>query len=77
VKSASAAPIRKVAVGALASALAVILIWILTALAHLQVDATLAGAIAAVVYAVVAYLVPPAAQDAPVPVYEPPSPGIG
>jgi putative flippase GtrA len=67
VKTATAAPIRKVAVGALASALAVIVIWLLRLIWHLEVDPTLAAAIAAVVYAVIAYLVPPAAQDAPVP----------
>jgi putative flippase GtrA len=77
VRTATAAPIRKVAVGALASAIAVLVIWLLTMFAHVSIDATVAGAIAAVVYAVIAYLVPPAAQDAPVPVYEPPAPGPG
>jgi putative flippase GtrA len=67
VKTATAAPIRKVAVGAVSSAIAVLVIWLLMVFAHVTIDATVAGAIAVIVYAVVAYLVPPAAQDAPVP----------
>jgi hypothetical protein len=63
VKQASAAPIRKVAVGAVASAIAVLVIWALTVFAKIAIPPEVAGAIAVIVYAIVAYIVPPAEQD--------------
>jgi putative flippase GtrA len=67
VKSASAAPVRKVAAGGIGGAISVIAIALLQHFANTQIDPTLASAITIVVSFLVAYIVPPAASDTPVP----------
>jgi putative flippase GtrA len=67
VKSPTAAPIRKVAAGGLGGAVATIVLWALAQFANIHPDPTIAAAITTVISFLVAYIVPPSANDAPVP----------
>ncbi len=61
--SPSALPVRKVSAGGLAGALTAIIVWILSAAFKIDIPPAIASAITVVIGFIVAYLVPPGAND--------------
>jgi hypothetical protein len=63
VRSRSAIPTQKVAAGALAGALSIILVWAAWQFAHVEMSADVASAFTTVLTFGVSYLTPPAAGE--------------
>jgi hypothetical protein len=66
VKSPTAAPVRKVTAGGIGGAVATLALWALAQYANFHPQPEVAAAITTVISFIVAYLVPPSANDAPV-----------
>jgi putative flippase GtrA len=66
VKSPTAAPVRKVTSGLAGGAVASVALWVLKQYAGFDPPAEIAGAITTLISFLVAYIVPPSPNDAPV-----------
>lgn len=65
VKSASAAPIRKVSAGLVGGAVATLILWSLSQYANFNPPQPVADAITTLISFAVAYVIPPSPNDAP------------